>query len=170
MRTFYSRGVGQIIIASILFTVMVLSVGTAWSATPMPEFQLSGVGDSTEVVRGQDFQGKVMLVNFWATWCPPCRREIPSLVRLHEENRDKGFSVIGISLDKSAPDMVAKFVKKIGVNYPIALGTNEVAKSFGALGAIPSSFLVDTNGMIVKSYPGYTTYEKMAKDIKDLLN
>ncbi|MEN8258673.1 MAG: TlpA disulfide reductase family protein [Thermodesulfobacteriota bacterium] len=136
----------------------------------MPTFSLPGIGDSPVTVKSEDFQDKILLVNFWATWCPPCRREIPSLVRLQEENSDKGFTVIGISMDRSAKEKVSRFVKKIGVNYPIALGTKEVAKEFGALGAIPSSFLVDTNGKIVKKYPGYTTYEKMAKDVKDLLN
>ncbi len=170
MRTFYSRGVGPIM-ASILFMVMMLSAYTsALAGTPMPEFQLPGVGDSPEVVRSNDYQGKVVLVNFWATWCPPCRREIPSLIRLQEENRHKGFVVIGISMDKSAPDKVAAFVKKIGVNYPVALGNKEIATSFGALGTIPSSFLVDRNGMVVKKYPGYTTYEKMAKDIKKMMD
>ncbi|MBU0682006.1 MAG: TlpA family protein disulfide reductase [Proteobacteria bacterium] len=135
----------------------------------MPVFSLPGLGASEAMVRSDDFNGKVVLVNFWATWCPPCRREIPSLVRLQEENSDKGFTVIGISMDKSASDKVSQFVEKMGVNYPMALGSNEVARSFGALGTIPSTFLVDASGMIVKKYPGYTTYEKMAEDVKDLL-
>ena len=141
----------------------------AWARNEMPTFSLPGLGDSSLTVRSDDFKGKVLLVNFWATWCPPCRREIPSLVRLQEENSDKGFTVVGISMDKSAKEKVSLFVKKIGVNYPIALGTQEVARSFGALGAIPSSFLVDRKGQIVKKYPGYTTYEKMAKDVEELL-
>lgn len=169
MWAFYKKAVGAIV-APLLLMVLVLGVGAAWgAAAPMPEFQLSGVGDSQPAVRSEVFKGKVLLVNFWATWCPPCRKEIPSLIRLHQENSGKGFSVIGISMDKSAPDKVAKFVKKITVNYPIALGTNEIATSFGASGAIPSTFLVNASGMIVKRYPGYTTYEKMAKDLKELL-
>ncbi len=151
--------------------ILGLSLGTLCQAAEknMPAFSLPGVGDSPQVVSSEDYQGKIILVNFWATWCPPCRREIPSLVRLQEENKDKDFTVIGISMDKSAKDKVTNFVKKIGVNYPVAIGSNEVARSFGALGAIPSSFLVDTKGTIIKKYPGYTTYEKMAKDIKQLM-
>lgn len=169
MRIFYKKAVGAIV-APLLMMVLVFGVGAAWgAAAAMPEFQLSGVDHSLPTVSSEAFKGKVLLVNFWATWCPPCRQEIPSLIRLHEENSDKGFSVIGISMDKSAPDKVAKFVKKIGVNYPMALGTNEIATSFGASGAIPSTFLVDASGMIVKKYPGYTTYEKMAKDLKEVL-
>jgi peroxiredoxin len=135
----------------------------------MPVFSLPGLGVSKSIVRSDDFNGKVLLVNFWATWCPPCRREIPSLVRIQEENSDKDFTVIGISMDKSASDKVSQFVEKMGVNYPMALGNNEIARSFGALGAIPSTFLVDASGMIAKKYPGYTTYEKMAEDVKELL-
>ncbi len=169
MWTFNTKVVGGIV-APLLFMVLLLNVGTTWGASlPMPEFELPGVGDSSQTVRSENFKGKVLLVNFWATWCPPCRKEIPSLVRLHQENREKGFTVIGISMDKSAPEKVAKFIAKIGVNYPIALGTNDIAKSFGASGTIPSTFLVDASGTIVKRYPGYTTYEKMAKDLKTLL-
>ncbi len=169
MWTFYRKAVAAIV-APLLLMFLVLGVGAAWgAASPMPEFQLAGIGDSLPMVRSEDFTGKVLLVNFWATWCPPCRQEIPSLIRLHEENSGKGFSVIGISMDKSAPDKVAKFVKKIGVNYPIAMGTNEIARSFGASGTIPSSFLVNASGRIVKRYPGYTSYEKMAKDLKEVL-
>ncbi len=169
MWTGCEKVVWQMRVATIL-VLLVLSAGTSWGAgQAMPDFQLVGVGDSPLQVRSEDFKGKVLLVNFWATWCPPCRREIPSLVRLQEENSGKGFTVLGISMDKSGRDKVATFVKKIGVNYPIAMGTNDIARSFGAMATIPSSFLVSRDGLIVKRYPGYTTYEKMAKDVKELL-
>jgi peroxiredoxin len=90
-------------------------------------------------------------------------------VRLQAENSDRGFTVLGISMDKGDPGKVAAFIKTLGVTYPMALGTAEVARAFGAQGAIPFSFLVDVDGAIVKRYPGYTTYEKMAKDISELL-
>lgn len=169
MKILYKKVVGAIVVP--LFTLLLLlNVGTIWGAgMAMPAFQLAGVGDSPPTLRSEDFAGKVLLVNFWATWCPPCRKEIPSLIRLQQENRDKGLIVIGISMDKSASDKVARFIDKIGVNYPVAMGTNEIAHSFGAAGTIPSTFLVDTSGMIVKRYPGYTTYEKMAKDLEEVL-
>jgi peroxiredoxin len=145
--------------------------GAPWAAAGpmMPEFELAGVGETSTPIRSADFKGKVVLVNFWATWCPPCRQEIPSLVRLQAENSDRGFTVLGISMDKGDPGKVAAFIKTLGVTYPMALGTAEVARAFGAQGAIPFSFLVDVDGAIVKRYPGYTTYEKMAKDISELL-
>lgn len=154
----------------LIIQVGLAGLATGWAAgQDMAAFSLPGIGDSPLLVSSGDHQDKVLLVNFWATWCPPCRREIPSLVHLQEENRDKGFTVIGISMDKSDKAKVSAFVKKLGVNYPVALANKEVARSFGAMGTIPSSFLVDANGKIVKRYPGYTTYEKMAKDVAELL-
>ncbi|MDA3971700.1 MAG: TlpA disulfide reductase family protein [Desulfobulbaceae bacterium] len=168
MQTFYKKLGGQIITPLL---IMILSAASSWgAATPMPEFQLPGVGDSPATIRAQDFQGKVLLVNLWATWCPPCRREIPSLIRLQNENQDNNFTVIGISMDTSGRDKVEKFTRKIRINYPVALGNNDVSADFGAQGAIPSSFLVDTNGIIVKRYPGYVPYETMAKDVQELLH
>jgi peroxiredoxin len=145
--------------------------GAVWAAEKkMPAFSLLGLGDSVERVSSEKYEGKVVLVNFWATWCPPCRREIPSLIRLHDENRDNGFTVIGISMDKGDRSKISDFVKRIGINYPVALGTPEVARSFGAMGTIPATFLIDRQGRIVRKYPGYTTYEKMAKDLKELMD
>lgn len=167
MQTFLKKISGQIITS--LFLMLLGATSTWGAATPMPDFQLPGVGDSPAIIRTQDLQGKVLLVNFWATWCPPCRREIPSLIRLHNENKDKNFTVIGISMDTSGRDKVETFIRKIGVNYPVALGNNGVSTAFGAQGAIPSSFLVDEKGGIVKKYPGYVSYETLARDVQELL-
>ncbi len=144
--------------------------GAVWAAEKnMPAFSLPGIGGSAELVSSEKYQGKVILVNFWATWCPPCRREIPSLIRLYHENRDNGFTVIGISMDRGDRRKISDFVTKIGIDYPVALGTPEVARSFGAMGTIPATFLMNRQGRIVKKYPGYTTYEKMAEDLKELM-
>ncbi|PLX47062.1 MAG: TlpA family protein disulfide reductase [Desulfobulbaceae bacterium] len=141
----------------------------ASGAETMPAFALPDLGSGVGTIGSEDFQGTVVLVNFWATWCPPCRREIPSLVKIQDQYGDKGVVVLGISLDKGDRDKVAAFIKKIGVNYPVALGDTEIARKFGALGAIPFTFLVDRQGRIVNKYPGYTTYESLRDSVEALL-
>lgn len=141
----------------------------ASGAETMPVFGLPDLGLGSGTIRSEDFQGTVVLVNFWATWCPPCRREIPTLVKIQNQYADKGVEVLGISLDKGDRDKVSAFINKIGVNYAVALGDTEIAGKFGALGAIPFSFLVDRQGRIVNRYPGYTTYESLRDSIEALL-
>ncbi|MBA3003413.1 MAG: TlpA family protein disulfide reductase [Desulfurivibrio sp.] len=135
----------------------------AW-ADKAPEFQLQSV-NSTELIQSRNYQGKVMLVNFWATWCPPCRKEIPSLIELQKEYNGQGFTVIGISVDQAGVEVVKKFTDKLAINYPVVLGTSEVARGFGSIAGIPASFLIDRKGNIAKSYAGYVTHEELKKDI-----
>lgn len=135
----------------------------AW-ADKAPEFQLQAV-NSTELIQSRNYQGKVMLVNFWATWCPPCRKEIPSLIELQKQYNGKGFTVIGISVDQAGVEVVKKFADKLAINYPVVMGTTDVARGFGSLAGIPASFLVDRQGNIAKSYAGYVTHEQLQKDI-----
>ena len=100
-----------------------------------------------------DQQGKVVLVNFWATWCGPCREEIPFLVRLAERYPDH-LTVIGVSEDHGSPDTVAAFAAQYGVNYPIVMSTPEIKRAFPGVFALPTSFVVDPEGRIVESHVG----------------
>ena len=100
-----------------------------------------------------DQLGKVVLVNFWATWCGPCREEIPFLVRLAERYPDH-LTVIGVSEDHGSPDTVAAFAAQYGVNYPIVMSTPEIKRAFPGVFALPTSFVVDPEGRIVESHVG----------------
>ena len=100
-----------------------------------------------------DQQGKVVLVNFWATWCGPCREEIPFLVRLAERYPDH-LTVIGVSEDHGSPDAVAAFAEQYGVNYPIVMSTPEIKRAFPGVFALPTSFVVDPEGRIMESHVG----------------
>ena len=100
-----------------------------------------------------DQQGKVVLVNFWATWCGPCREEIPFLVRLAERYPDH-LTVIGVSEDHGSPDAVAAFAAQYGVNYPIVMSTPEIKRAFPGVFALPTSFVVDPEGRIMESHVG----------------
>jgi len=117
-----------------------------------------------------DFKGKVVLLNFWATWCPPCRREIPDLVALHRMYRSQGFSVIGVVLSSGSPQSVKKFAKTYNINYPILMGDSKVVKRYGNFQAIPTSFLIDRKGIIRRHYLGARTQKDFEEDILELLS
>ena len=100
-----------------------------------------------------EWHGKVTLVNFWATWCGPCREEIPHLVRLQEHYKDE-LQVIGISADEGQPSDVAVFARNMGVNYPIVMETPELNRQFPGVFALPTTFLLDREGRIVQTHVG----------------
>ena len=154
-----------------LATLMLLLLVSAANGDPlekMPEFSLSSALDGNEV-RSEDYAGKVMLVTFFATWCPPCRQEIPTLIKLQNDYGDKGFSVIGMSVDEKGPSVVVKMINKEKINYPVLMARGKTARDFGGVAGIPTSFLVNKQGMIVKRYPGYVPHALLEKDIKDIL-
>jgi thiol-disulfide isomerase/thioredoxin len=98
-------------------------------------------------------RGKVVLVNFWATWCPPCREEIPDLIKLQDKYRDT-LVVIGISQDSIPPDQVKAFATANGMNYPIVMDTEAIDNLFPAVSALPTSFFIDREGKLVKKHVG----------------
>lgn len=153
-----------------LFIVFVLLLtGTAsQAASSVPNFVLPSVVDGRNV-NSNEFNGKVLLVTLFATWCAPCRQEIPTLIRLQNELAGKGFSVIGLSVDRGGTDAVRKMVKKNKINYPVLLSEPEVISGFGRISFIPTSFLINRNREIVKKYRGYIPYQELKRDITPLL-
>jgi thiol-disulfide isomerase/thioredoxin len=101
-------------------------------------------------------RGKVVIVNFWATWCPPCRAEIPDLVALQEKYRDR-LVVIGVSEDETPPEIVKQFAAQYKVNYPIVMKTPELGKMFPGISALPTSFILDRESRIVQKHVGMLT-------------
>ena len=150
-----------------MIVLMFASIGYGGVNEKMPEFELSSALDG-KVVKSKDFSGKVLLVTFFATWCPPCRQEVPTLIHLQRDYESKGFSVIGLSVDKGKK-VVAKMIKKEKVNYPILMAKSKTGKDFGGIVGIPVSFLVNKQGIIVKRYTGYIQKSLLEKDIKDIL-
>lgn len=117
-----------------------------------------------------DYRGKVVLVDFWATWCPPCRKGIPDLIELQKQYGDK-FVVIGITLDreKTLKDVVP-FVESYKINYPVVYGTDEVVNHFGGVEAIPTAFMLDQNGKVVNKHVGLQPKSVIEEEIKALIN
>ena len=115
------------------------------------------------------FEGKVVLVDFWATWCPPCRRSLPELQALHERWSSRGFTVLGVSVDQQAAAHVAKFVAARELTYPIAIDTKQaVAQRYGVR-ALPTAYLVDGEGRIVKYWVGPPDPDELEDRIAALL-
>jgi thiol-disulfide isomerase/thioredoxin len=113
-----------------------------------------------------DFKGKVVLVNFWATWCPPCRAEVPELIKLQEQHRDR-LQIIGVSEDDDA-DTVHDFVKKNGINYPVVMATPELIQAYGGVAALPTTFVVDPQGRVVQRHLGLLNAELSDMEVRSL--
>ena len=120
-----------------------------------PEISLNNYNDSLYVL--SDLKGKVVLLNFWATWCGPCRMEIPDFNELYDKYYDNGFEILGISISDSKKELL-DFSKTYGVKYPLLYGSSseieKVTASYGGIYAVPWSFLIGVNGEIIKVYPG----------------
>ena len=113
-------------------------------------------------------RGKVVLVNYWATWCPPCRQETPALVRVANELRPRGLEVVGISLDGGGPGVVRDFVKSYDVPYPMLMAADEPDVAQG-VDSLPLTLLLDRRGRLAKSYVGAVRESALRSDIEQLL-
>jgi thiol-disulfide isomerase/thioredoxin len=125
-----------------------LRAALGWSASgpkaPAVAFQML---DGRTVALDQ-LKGRVVLVNFWASWCPPCRAEMPGIESVYEAKRAAGFTVVGISVDDKAPPQVAAFLLDHDLAYPVALGTREAVVAFGGVSDLPTSYLIDRQGRV----------------------
>ena len=138
----------------------------ALDASRAPSWELKDPDGKS--VSSSDFDGKVVLLNFWATWCPPCREEIPSLVELQKKYGGQGLVVVGVSLDEHRLPKVRRFIEEMGINYPIVLGNVMMMQDFGGSG-VPTTFVIDRSGKIVAKHSGFTSKETFEKELMPLL-
>jgi thiol-disulfide isomerase/thioredoxin len=134
---------------------------------PAPDFSLTSTDDKN--IKLSDYRGKVVIVDFWATWCPPCRRGIPDLIEIQKEY-GKDVVVIGISVDTDTKGEVVPFVKQMGINYPIAYANAGVVQSYGGIESIPTSFVIDKNGNVADTHIGLVPKSEITNVINKLLN
>lgn len=134
---------------------------------PAPAWELQDVDG--KVVRSEQFKGKVVVVDFWATWCGPCRQEIPGYTDLQRKYGSDGLAIVGVSLDQAGPKVVEEFVKKFGVNYQMVMGDDDVQAAFGGMDAIPTTFLIDRAGQLRDRKVGAEPTEEYERKIVALL-
>ena len=122
------------------------AVGWGGSAVAAPAVRVELLDGNVQSLQG--LKGRVVLVNFWATWCPPCRAEMPGLESVYESRRDSGFTVLGVSLDEKPPREVASFLHDHGISYPVGMATEEAVAAFGGVTTLPTSYLIDRRGRV----------------------
>jgi cytochrome c biogenesis protein CcmG, thiol:disulfide interchange protein DsbE len=132
-----------------------------------PAFALNTLGGETVSMDG--LRGRVVLVNFWATWCPPCRIEMPGFQRVYEDRRDEGFVVLGLSTDRGGEGVVRGFLSDRDLTFPVAMATGQVVQDFGGVRALPTSFLIDREGRIRQEIRGYFAEPALRMAVNHLL-
>jgi len=136
------------------------------SGNAAPEFSVTDIDGKKLSL--SDYRGKVILLDFWATWCTPCRAEIPHFVEMQQKYGPQGFQVVGISMDDDAKP-VKEFYRQFNMNYPVAVGDDKLAQSFGGVLGLPVNFIIDREGRIHAKYLGATDVSVIDKAVSDLL-
>jgi thiol-disulfide isomerase/thioredoxin len=132
-----------------------------------PDFALTGADGSS--IRLSDYRGKVVLLNFWATWCPPCRAEIPWFVEFQRTFGKQGLAVIGVSLDEDGWKVVRPYLDKQKMNYAVGIGGEWLAQKFGGVESLPETLLIGRDGRIVRRHAGIVSRSEYEREIQDLL-
>jgi peroxiredoxin len=134
---------------------------------PAPNFRLPDHHGNTLSLA--DYRGKVVILDFWATWCGPCRMEIPGYVKLYDKYKDQGLAIIGISLDRGGWSPVKSFMEQYKINYPIVMGNQQVVMDFGGVNSIPTTFIINREGEVVTYKIGYRPLDFFEETISELL-
>ena len=134
---------------------------------PAPDFSLASLDGKT--LKLSDYHGKAVLLNFWATWCEPCKIEMPWFVELQKQYASQGLQVLGVAMDDSSPKDIADFAHKMGVNYPIVIGKEAVGDQYGGIPYLPSTFYIDRDGKVVDRVYGLVSRSEIEGDIKKAL-
>jgi peroxiredoxin len=140
---------------------------SAVSSTPghdAPDFVLTDLQGRT--VKLSDLRGKAVVLNFWATWCPPCKEEIPWLVDLQKRYGSQGLQIVGINMDDGDPKDVVKFAAENSINYPVLYGQDKVADLYGGIDYLPTTFYIDRNGVVLDRVFGQPERSEIEKNIQ----
>jgi len=147
-------------------TITMRSFSEGTKVTPAPPFTLTDING--QPLRLADYKGKVVLLDFWATWCAPCRSEIPKLVEWQKQYGPQGLQVIGISMDDDAKPVPA-FVQQFKIDYPVAVGDAKLADQYGGVFGLPVTFVIGRDGQIYQKHVGGTDLGLLEQEIKQLL-
>lgn len=135
---------------------------------PAPDFALQSLDGRK--VKLSDFRGKPVLLNFWATWCPPCKVEMPWFEDLQRQYGKDGLVVLGVAMDDSEPATIAKFASELGVNYPVLLGTDQVSDDYGDVQYLPTTFYIGRDGTIVDKMTGLLDRKDIDNAVQKILS
>jgi thiol-disulfide isomerase/thioredoxin len=133
------------------------------------DFVVANLSGDASTLRLSDYAGKVVLIDFWATWCPPCKAELPTLNKMYQDLKDRGFTIIGLSVDQGEQADIAEAVKAFGLSYPVGLANEDVQKAYGGIRAVPTKFLLDKEGGVRQHYVGLVPENRLRQDIEALL-
>ena len=133
-----------------------------------PDFELPALDGKNLKLSG--LRGKAVLLNFWATYCEPCKVAMPWFVELQKEYGPQGFQIVGVAMDDASTDDIAKFVKEMGVNYPILIGKESVGESYGGVGVLPTTFFLDRDGRLIAREFGLQSRSVFVDHIKKALS
>ena len=153
--------------SSILLIIALLPASVLGQTVKAPQFKLTDINGRT--VRLSDYRGKVVLINFWATWCPPCRAEMPDLVQLQRDYAKQGLQIIGITYPPETKTRVRRFARSLKVNYPIVLGTREIKARFSSEETLPLTVVINRDGIVSHIISGILLREEFDEKIKPLL-
>lgn len=146
---------------------MPVNVEPSASPNALPNFSLYDIDGNR--FTNSDTEGKVVLLNFWATWCGPCKIEMPWFVEFQRKYKDRGFTVLAVSLDEDGWDVVRPFVEEHDFNFPVFLGDDTVSEDFGGIYALPTTLIVDKSGNIMYRHTGLVPKAKYEREIEELL-
>jgi len=132
-----------------------------------PDFTLQSLDGKT--VRLSDFRGKAVLLNFWATWCSPCKIEMPWFVELQKQYGPEGLQVVGVAMDDASTKEIADFAKEMGVNYPVLIGKESVGDAYGGVQFLPENFYIDRNGKVLDRAFGLKGRGEIEDEIKRIV-
>jgi thiol-disulfide isomerase/thioredoxin len=135
---------------------------------PAPDFTLDSLDGKAVTLSG--YHGQAVLLNFWATWCGPCKIEMPWFVELQKEYGPQGLQIVGVAMDDASKDEIDKFVKEMGVNYPILIGKEAVGQQYGGVNVLPTTFFIDRDGKIVAREFGLQSRSVFVDHIKQALS
>lgn len=154
-----------VFIAILFFAVGCAQSGAIEIGKEAPDFSLADINGKQ--VSLSDFKGKAIILDFFASWCPPCRQEVPDFVELQKTYGDQGFVVIGVALVKSQE--AKDFAEEFNINYPVLVDDGKVSNLYGPIRSIPTTFILDKNGKIVKMYIGFRSKDVFEADVRELI-